>query len=131
MPIFRRRTLTDDEFVERLRHMERKSRKPAIFFSIVLSVIAVCLLKLAYSGYTSFANESDSSRGGYKLGLFIGGAIGYFFVTSIMSLVNALITAFAPGPFRIHRLLIKYYDLAGRAKNESAADNPATDDSPR
>jgi hypothetical protein len=119
MRIFRRKKeLTDDEYVEKLKRQMRQmrvSRKVAVFTCAVLGIclVAVCVLGtiLANRFFDSMKAPSFFEHG-FRVGLAIGIFAGWFFMMLVGQFAIHFWMAFGPNFFRLHRLLFKYHDLA-------------------
>ncbi len=116
---FYRRKLTDDEFVERLRRQMPASRKLATVMSALYGFMLVALLFYAPRYIYSFrdlAPDASAYDRGFTLGLFLGATAAGSCVLVIWHLIHSLIIAFGPDFFRIHRLLLRYYDIASEPR---------------
>jgi len=118
---FRASKLTDDEFVERIRRQTPVNRKVAAGLSALYGVMLVAILCGAryIFAFRDMAPDASAYDRGFALGVFLGATVGGFIIVLAWHLVHSLIMAFGPQFFRIHRLLLKYYDAASKAPTES------------
>lgn len=104
--------MTDDEFVERIRRQMSRSRTwPRIWLTVW------GMLFVGFSIFFFWA-VSDVKRtlvngSAYNLGFFLGATMGCLFIFALSNFFHALTAAFFPH-FRLHQLLVKYYDDAVR-----------------
>ncbi len=120
MPKRSRQPLTDDEFVAQIRHQPRTARRVAKCLSVLYSafIITLCLfIRRSYHSFYGSGDDPQPYQRGFGLGLVLGAFQGFALFSAIWHLVDSLMTAFGPHRFRMHRLLIKYYDLASGAKH--------------
>jgi|GEM_PF-6555748 len=104
--------MTDEEFVERIRHRMSRSRTwPRIWLAVW------GMLFVGFSIFFFWA-VSDLKRtlvngSAYNMGFFLGAMMGCFFIFALSKFLHALTAASFPH-FRLHQLLVKYYDDATR-----------------
>jgi hypothetical protein len=112
---FRASKLTDDEFVERIRRQTPANRKILAGMSALYGVMLVtmlCYVPRYIHSFRDVAPDASAYDRGFALGIFLGATLGGSFIVLTWHLVHSLIMAFGPQFFRIHRLLLKYYDAA-------------------
>jgi hypothetical protein len=111
----RPKKLTDDEFVEHIRRQTSASRKIAGAMSALLTLLLSALLyfvpRYIYS-FRDMAPDAFAYDRGFAFGVFIGATAAITFIFLIFHLIQSLTITFGPPFFRIHRLLLKYYDIA-------------------
>ena len=118
-----RSKLTDDEFVERIRRQIPTNRKLLSVMSALYGVMLVAVLVYVPRYVQSFrqlAPDASAYEWGFKLGLFLGATAGGVAIVLIWHLVHSLIMLFGPSVFRVHRLLVKYHDLASSRSPEAS-----------
>ena len=119
---FRRQKLTDDEFVERIRRQMPANRKVAAVMSALYGIMLAALLyyvpRYAYS-FRDMAPDTSAYDRGFAFGLFLGASAAAMFVFLIWHLIHSLIMALGPSFFRIHRLLLRYHDIALQHRPET------------
>jgi hypothetical protein len=110
-----RSRLSDDEFVERIRRHTPTTRKVAVVMSIAYGLVLAALLYYVpryVHRFRNMAPDAPAYDQGFALGVFVGSSAAGALIFLIWHLIHSLIIAFGPKFFRIHRLLLKYYDLA-------------------
>ena len=114
---FRRQKETDDEFVERIRRQMPTNRKVALTMSAIYGIVLVALLyyvpRYIYS-FRDMAPDTSAYDRGFAFGLILGASAAASCVFLIWHLIHSLIMAFGPSFFRIHRLLLRYHDIASQ-----------------
>ena len=113
--IFRRTPpMTDDEFVEHIRRQMSASRFWPRIWLAVWGVLFVGF-SISFFWFVSDLKRIFPMNGSaYNAGFALGTTMGLFFISTASKFIHALVTAFLP-KFRLHQLLVKYYDDAARA----------------
>jgi hypothetical protein len=80
----------------------------------VMLVAMVSYVARYVHSFRDMAPDASAYDRGFAIGIFLGATLGGSFIVLAWNLVHSLIMAFGPQFFRIHRLLLKYYDAAAR-----------------
>ena len=114
---------TDDEFVESIRRQMPASRKLLIgmiaLYGAMLVALLVYIPRYVHS-FRQLAPDASAYEWGFKLRLFIGATAGGAAIGLIWHFVHSLMMLFGPSVFRVHRLLVKYHDLASNRSPEAS-----------
>lgn len=108
--IFRKKRLSDNEYVELIRKRDRVFRKWRwVWF--VLMIAAFVTMFFFNHMVQRISSEPGIDRDKYDAGMFLGITFGFFWV---LICVNATVTLWnwiqAKSGFRTERLLLEYYD---------------------
>jgi len=116
----KKKRLSDEEYVEKLRRNILRSRRWGIIFSGFYIVAFFALLMLFQQLLNSFSRERSVPffSPGLKMGIALGFSMGAMLFSLIKLLVDSVMMASGHFFSRMPILLIKYYDLAHSGKME-------------
>jgi len=107
---FRRKTVSDAEYVEQLRKHDRIFRRIQWVWPVLLSALVYCLFGFVGMIQT-FANDIVGDRAIFYGGLALGATFGFIFIMTVAQAGLALKQwSEARRGFRTERLLLQYYD---------------------
>src|SRR3954453_19681652 len=113
------RERTDDELVERIRRNLVQFRKVGRVFTVLFGAGLVATLFFVWWLWHAFQHTFKSPAHftrDYTIGIALGFVVGAMLLTMLFQFVHSLSMWLGSGFLRIHRLLVKYYDMHKQPK---------------